>query len=215
MRPLCIHYYLLLCIILPLLFIIIYYYVLSSLLPSLHPPPTLPQAGGDRFGNLFVCRLPPELSAAAEEDPTAGKYAGGGASAGPAPARLTAAAHFHVGAPVTALARAALAPGGREALLYATVHGAVGALYPLASKEDAEFCQFLEMHMRQEAPPLLGRDHLAFRSAHAPARAVADGDLCAQFGALTAERRRAVAAELDRTPAEVLRKLEDLAGRIL
>ena len=100
---------------------------------------------------------------------------------------------------------------GRVSVLRADL----GALYPLASKEDAEFCQFLEMHMRQEAPPLLGRDHLAFRSAHAPARAVADGDLCAQFGALPAERRRAVAAELDRTPAEVLRKLEDLAGRIL
>ena len=36
-------------------------------------------------------------------------------------------------------------------------------LYPFTSKEDCDFFQHLEMHMRQEHPPLLGRDHLAFR----------------------------------------------------
>ncbi len=36
-------------------------------------------------------------------------------------------------------------------------------LYPFASREDFDFFQHLEMHMRQEHPPLLGRDHLAYR----------------------------------------------------
>lgn len=38
-----------------------------------------------------------------------------------------------------------------------------GVLYPFASREDFDFFQHLEMHMRQEHPPLLGRDHLAYR----------------------------------------------------
>lgn len=38
-----------------------------------------------------------------------------------------------------------------------------GALYPFTSREDVDFFTHLEMHLRQEAPPLSGRDHLAFR----------------------------------------------------
>ena len=73
----------------------------------------------------------------------------------------------------------------------------------------------LEMHMRQEAPPLAGRDHQAYRSAYFPVRNVVDGDLCSQFPALPAAKQRAIAAELERTPGEVLKKLEDVRNKIL
>jgi splicing factor 3B subunit 3 len=173
------------------------------------------QAGADRFGNVYVLRLPPELSAAVEEDPTAGKFAAESGALGGAPNRLQAVAVAHVGETVTALQRAAMQAGGREVVLYATINGALGALCPLSSREDVDFFQHLEMHMRQEAPPLLGRDHLSFRSAYAPSKDVLDGDLCAQFGRLPPERQRAVAAELDRTPGEVSKKIEDVANRII
>lgn len=42
-------------------------------------------------------------------------------------------------------------------------YSSAGVLYPFASREDFDFFQHLEMHMRQEHPPLLGRDHLAYR----------------------------------------------------
>ena len=42
---------------------------------------------------------------------------------------------------------------------------------PFALKEDYTFMQTLEMHMRNEAPPLCGRDHLTFRSAYWPVKA--------------------------------------------
>ena len=45
----------------------------------------------------------------------------------------------------------------RQVLLYATVMGAIGALLPFSSREDVDFCLQLEMHLRQEAPPLSGR----------------------------------------------------------
>jgi splicing factor 3B subunit 3 len=71
------------------------------------------------------------------------------------------------------------------------------------------------MHMRQEAPPLSGRDHLAYRSSYAAARDVVDGDLCEQFGALPPAVQRRVAEDMERTPVEVLKKLEDLRARIV
>lgn len=77
---------------------------------------------------------------------------------------------FHAGETVTWLQRATLIPGGSEALLYATLSGALGALLPFTSREDHDFFQHLEMHMRSENSPLCGRDHLSFRSYYYPVK---------------------------------------------
>ena len=125
-----------------------------------------------------------------------------------------------------------------------------GALLPFASKDDLTFCSTLEMHLRQEAPPLCGRDQLFFRSSYFPVKGVVDGDylgeppppkprhhtraatrwpavrfalsahapplLCAgEFAKLSPEEQTSIAADLDRTPAEIAKKLEELASRIL
>jgi splicing factor 3B subunit 3 len=90
----------------------------------------------------------------------------------------------------------------------------VGALLPLTSKDDLELMQALEMHLRQEAPPLSGRDHLLFRSAYFPAKGVVDGDFCQLFTGLSPDQQSAIAQELDRSPAEIAKKLEELANRI-
>ena len=60
-------------------------------------------------------------------------------------------------------------------------HVHAGALVPFTSREDVDFFQHLEMHLRQEHPPLCGRDHLAFRGSYLPVKDVIDGDLCEQF----------------------------------
>ena len=111
--------------------------------------------------------------------------------------------------------KAALMPGGHEALLYATVLGGIGALLPFTSREDVDFFAHLEMALRQENPPLLGRDHLAFRSQFTPVKNVLDGDMCEQYGQLEPARQRAVASELDRTPNEIAKKLEDIRNKIM
>ena len=103
----------------------------------------------------------------------------------------------------------------RQVLLYTTLLGGIGALLPFTSRQDLEFCQALEMHLRQEAPPLCGRDHLFFRSAFFPVKGVVDGDFCQTYLRLSPDEQRQVAEELDRTPAEVAKKLEELASRIL
>jgi len=49
-------------------------------------------------------------------------------------------------------------------LLYTLQYGRHGALLPFMTREDVDFFTHLEMHMRQENPPLCGRDHLSYRS---------------------------------------------------
>lgn len=81
--------------------------------------------------------------------------------------------------------------------------------------QDKDFFLHLEMHLRQEHALLAGRDHLAYRSSYFPTRDIVDGDLCSQFPAMAPAKQQAVATELDRTPGEVLKKLEDMRNKIL
>lgn len=83
-------------------------------------------------------------------------------------------ATFHVGETVSSLQKCTLIPGGGESLLYTTISGSVGVLVPFSSREDHDFFQHLEMHMRSENPPLCGRDHLSFRSYYFPVKVIID-----------------------------------------
>jgi splicing factor 3B subunit 3 len=172
-------------------------------------------AGGDKFGNVFVCRLPLEVSEEIEDDPTGAKLKLGQGILNGAPYKVDEIIQFHVGEVVTSLAKASLLPGGSPSLLYSTTMGSIGALFPFLSREDVDFFSHLEMHMRQEKPPLCGRDHLGFRSYYFPVKDVIDGDLCEQFAFLDLNKQRSIAEELDRTPSEVLKKLEDIRNLIL
>ena len=62
-----------------------------------------------------------------EEDPTGGKFAGVGGALNSAHHKLEDVIQFHVGDTVTALQRAAMQPGGQEAIIYGTIMGALGA----------------------------------------------------------------------------------------
>jgi splicing factor 3B subunit 3 len=56
---------------------------------------------------------------------------------------------------------------------------------------------------------------MGYRSAYFPVREVIDGDLCSQFAALPPAKQQAIAAELDRTAGEVLKKLEERRNAII
>ena len=165
-------------------------------------------AGGDRFGNMFVVRLPAEVSGVAEEDPTGGSSKRGPERLNGAPHKIECATMFHVGDTVTAIQRAEMQAGGTQSLLYATVGGALGAMTPFLNREEVDFFSHLEMHMRQAGPPLCGNDHLRYRSYFAPVKDVIDGDLCEQYAALGRDQQRSIAEQLDATPSEVLKRLE-------
>jgi splicing factor 3B subunit 3 len=170
--------------------------------------------GADKFGNIFVLRLPAAVSDEVD-NPTGSRLLWDQGVLNGASNKLELMAQFHVGEVVTSLHRSSLVPGGAEAVVYVTALGSVGALLPSATKEDKDFFTLLEMHMRQEHQPLTGRDHMAYRSYFGPVKEVADGDLCELFSSLSPDAQRTVASDLDRSPGEVLKKLEDTRNRLI
>lgn len=175
--------------------------------------------GGDKFGNIFVARLPVGVTEDLDKDPTGGRSKilgryGDVLSLG-VPHKLMDVVNYHVGEIVTSIQKTTLVTGGLEVLVYSTISGGLGILVPFSSKEDVDFFTHLEMHMRQEAPPLCGRDHLAYRSYYFPVKDCVDGDLCEQFTTLDWDRQMAVGEELVRVPAEVSKKLEEIRNLVL
>ncbi|MCO5600362.1 hypothetical protein L7F22_054473 [Adiantum nelumboides] len=172
-------------------------------------------AGADKFGNVYFVRLPHDVSEEIEEDPTGGKIKWEQGKLNGAPNKVEEIIQFHVGDVVTCLQKASLIPGGGESVIYGTIMGSIGALLPFQSREDVDFFSHLEMHLRQEHPPLCGREHVGFRSAYFPVKDVIDGDLCEQYPTLAPDLQRKIADELDRTPGEILKKLEDIRNKII
>ncbi|TPX70379.1 hypothetical protein SpCBS45565_g01800 [Spizellomyces sp. 'palustris'] len=170
-------------------------------------------AGGDKFGNIFIDRLPAETSEEVDEDPTGNKLVYEKGYLQGAPHKVEHAADFFIGESPTSVTKTIIVPGGREIIVYTTLLGTIGCLIPFQSKEDVEFFQQLEMHMRNKFPPLCGRDHLAFRSYYIPVRNVIDGDLCEQFNLLPNEVKRQIAEDMDRTVSDVSKKVEDVRNR--
>lgn len=169
-------------------------------------------AAADRFGNVFVNRLDPKVSELVDDDPTGAGILHEKSALMGAPHKTKMLCHFHVGDLVTSIHRVALVAGGREVLLYTGLHGTIGILVPFVSKEDVDFISTLEQHMRTELTTfgLVGRDHLSWRGYYVPVKAVVDGDLCEAYATLAAGKQSNIAAELDRTVGEVLKKLEQL-----
>lgn len=167
-------------------------------------------AVGDKFGNMAVLRLPQDSKDNVEDDPTGNKAIWDRGLLNGASQKLDMINMFHIGESVTYLELATLIPGGSEALVYTTLSGTIGMFVPFTSREDIDFFQHLEMHMRNEAPPLCGRDHLSYRSSYIPVKATIDGDLCEQYNSLDPSKRKTIADELDRSTSEVSKKLEDM-----
>ncbi|KAJ1503346.1 Splicing factor 3B subunit 3 [Coelomomyces lativittatus] len=171
-------------------------------------------ACGDRFGNVFILRLPKSISNEMEEDISGNSilYEKGFLNA--AQHKLELISSFYIGDWITSITKTTLIPGGRELILYTTLGGLIGCLIPFTNKEDVDFFVMLEMHLRQEHDSLIGRDHMKFRSYYTPVKNVIDGDLCEQFLRLSQDKRDSIAQEMDRTALEINKKLEDFRTRV-
>ncbi|PIO38703.1 hypothetical protein AB205_0125620 [Aquarana catesbeiana] len=170
-------------------------------------------AGADKFGNICVVRLPTNTNDDVDEDPTGNKALWDRGLLNGASQKAEVIMNYHVGETVLSLQKTTLIPGGSESLVYTTLSGGIGILVPFTSHEDHDFFQHVEMHLRSEHPPICGRDHLSYRSYYFPVKNVIDGDLCEQFNSMEPIKQKSVAEELDRTPPEVSKKLEDIRTR--
>ena len=161
-------------------------------------------AGSDKFGNVFVLRLPEGVDD--DTDPSTGSRAlrdGDGRS------KLVQECHYYVGDMVTSLRKVQFVLGGPEFLLAATISGELHALLPLSSKGDVDFFSALEGFLRERYSPLCGRVHLSYRSYYQPVRNVIDGDLCERFNGLSYSAKSAFSEEQGRSVPEVMKKLAE------
>jgi splicing factor 3B subunit 3 len=166
-------------------------------------------AMADRFGTFGVLRLPASVAEDLENEATAGAVAAKREHLFGAPFKLERLVEFHLGDTITSLSKTSLVAGSRELLGYTTISGAVGIFLPFTSHDEALLFQTLEMALRQEGN-IVGRDHLLYRSYYAPVKAVMDGDLCETLFGLSGDRLHFVAGAVDRTPAEIVKKVQDL-----
>lgn len=171
--------------------------------------------GADKFDNVFMARVPEECRDDEGGDHTGLRLKADTAYLTGATPKLDHVVQFHMGDTITALEKTTLSQGGSELICFSTLLGSFGAFYPFGSKEEVDFFAHLEMFMRGERMPLCGRDHLQYRSYHFPVQNCIDGDLCEQFMSLPSDKQRVISSELDRTPAEIIKKLEDMRNRLL
>lgn len=116
---------------------------------------------------------------------------------------------YYLGEIVTSIQKVEFIQGGTEIMIVSTISGGLYAFVPFHSKEDIAFYQHLEMFMRQELPSIVQRDHLSYRSYYNPVKDTIDGDLCERYSNLSYIKQKEFAEGVDRTPIEVLKKLED------
>ncbi|KAI9692634.1 MAG: pre-mRNA-splicing factor rse1 [Bogoriella megaspora] len=170
-------------------------------------------AGGDKFGNVWLLRCPREASDEADEEGTTAllthrPYLRGTAT------RLELMIHFFVQDIPMAIHKTPLIPGGSEVLVWTGLQGTIGVLAPFVAREQVDWFRNLEDHMKQEEPPLSGRDHLIYRGYYAPVKNVIDGDLCERFLTLPHDKKATIAGHMDEEVVEMERKIQEARTRV-
>ena len=171
-------------------------------------------AGGDKFGNLWLLRCPQKASEEADEDGSGAHLIHERQYLQGAPNRLALMTHLYVQDIPTSIQKTSLVAGGRDILVWTGLQGTIGIFVPFVGREDVDFFQTLEQHLRSEDPPLAGRDHLIYRSYYVPVKGVIDGDLCERYTLLPHDKKQMIAAELDRSVREIERKISDMRTRV-
>ena len=164
-------------------------------------------AGGDKFGNLWLLRCPAKASEEMDEEGAGAHLVHERQYLQGAPNRLALQCHYYPQDIPTTIHKTQLVAGGRDVLLWTGLQGTIGILVPFVSREDVDFFQTLEQHLRSEDAPLAGRDHLIYRGYYAPVKGAIDGDLCERYSLLPNDKKQQIAGELDRSVREIERKV--------
>jgi splicing factor 3B subunit 3 len=133
-------------------------------------------AGGDKFGNIWLVRCPQKVSEEADEEGSGAHLIHERQYLQGAPNRLSLISHFFTQDMPTSIQKTQLVAGGRDILVWTGWQGTLGIMVPFVSREDVDFFQTLEQHLRSEDAPLAGRDHLIYRSYYVPVKGTIDGD---------------------------------------
>lgn len=166
-------------------------------------------ACGDKFGNVFLLRLPESANPDLQITGTAANLWDQGLASG-APNKVEVLAHYYLGELPTAMSFSTMKLGGREVLFVSTITGGIHALVPTRTKTEAQMFQQLEMFLRQEYHSICRRDHLSYRSYYAPVKNVTDITLCERYMSLPLPKQREFAEGVELTPTAIVKKLEEI-----
>lgn len=179
--------------------------------------------GGDKFGNIFVSRIPSEVAEQLTDNVLVNHQENFLGASG---SRLTSMCEFYFGDIATSFQKGTFVVGGTESVIYTGIEGTVGLLIPVATKHDSEFLLKLESLLRKHydvcfedsgdiksGANLVGREHLKFRGYYNPVKNVIDGDFVETFYELDESTKVKLAGQLDRTPKEVEGKIYNLRNR--
>lgn len=178
---------------------------------------------GDRFGNIFVSRIPKNVAEQLEnnvlmkfEEETLGASS----------SRLDKLCDFYTQDIVTSLHKGSFVVGGSESIIYTGLQGTVGILLPLATTQEVDLLMKLENLLRdyfndsfddfdntKQGFNLVGREHLKFRGYYNPVENVIDGDFIERFFELNPSAQVKLAGRLDKSPRDIERKIYDLRNR--
>jgi splicing factor 3B subunit 3 len=96
-------------------------------------------AVADKFGNVYVLRLPAGVTDDVNVDPTGDKGLWDRGILNGASQKADLICSFYLGETITSLQKTALIPGGSDALVYTTLSGSIGMLVPFSSNEVSFF----------------------------------------------------------------------------
>ena len=180
-------------------------------------------AAGDRFGNVFVCRVPQSVAAQMANNVLTqfqDDFLNGPGF------RFARLCDFYVGDVPTAFMRGSFVVGGTNSLIYTGIQGTVGIMVPVATQHEVQFLLLLEAALRKVYERelddddargtrlnLVGREQLKFRGYYNPVKNVVDGDFLETYYELDSATKIKVAGDAGRTPREIERKLYDMRNR--
>jgi splicing factor 3B subunit 3 len=173
-------------------------------------------ACGDKFGNIFVLRLPEGVN----DDMTIGNSSTAQVNLwdhgilNGAPNKVELMNHYYLAEIPTSIVSTKMKLDSVEVLIVSTITGGVYALLPNKSTTEATFFQQLEMFMRQEYTNLCQRDHLSFRSVYAPVKNIIDVSLCERFLSLPFVKQQEFAANVGGSASDIVKKLEEIRNFI-
>jgi splicing factor 3B subunit 3 len=176
-------------------------------------------ACGDKFGNIFVLRLPDHVNddmlvSNSNANSNAALWDHGWLNG--APNKVEVINQYYLGEIPTAMIATKKKEGESsnvnkaEVIIVATISGGIYALSPNKSSTETHFFTQLEMFMRQEYTNLCHRDHLSFRSMYGPVKNVIDISLCERFMSMPYAKQKEFAESVDRELSTVIKKLEEI-----
>lgn len=180
--------------------------------------------GGDKFGNVFVVRVPNDVSSQSEKEWTLLKnrepYLNASFS------RLERVCDFYIQDIPTSFTKGTLVMGGKESIIYTGIQGTIGMLLPLTTKLEVAFFEKLQDLLRsyfsynfddfdqeKNGYNLLGKDHLKFRGYYNPQKNVIDGDLIEKYSEVKMSMKVKMGRILNKTPKEIEKKITDIRSR--